>query len=42
MSWKIRLNEFAEGRSKTNVILKLEHFLGPCVLCDYVRLLEVI
>ena len=28
-------NEFAEGCSKSNSILKLEHFLKPCVLCDY-------
>ena len=28
-------NEFAEGRSKSESILKLEHFLKPCVLCDY-------
>ena len=28
-------NEFAKGRSKSDSILKLEHFLKPCVLCDY-------
>ena len=28
-------NEFAEGCSKSDSILKLEHFLKPCVLCDY-------
>ena len=28
-------NEFAKGRSKSESILKLEHFLKPCVLCDY-------
>ena len=28
-------NEFATGRSKSDSILKLEHFLKPCVLCDY-------
>ena len=28
-------NEFAEGCSKSNSILKLEHFLKPCVLSDY-------
>ena len=29
-------NEFAEGCSKSDSILKLEHFLKPCVLCDYI------
>lgn len=28
-------HEFAEGCSKTNAILKLEHFLKSCVLCDH-------
>ena len=28
-------NEFAKGRSKSESILRLEHFLKPCVLCDY-------
>ena len=28
-------NEFGEGCSKSNSILKLEHFLKPCVLSDY-------
>ena len=28
-------NEFAEGCSKSDSILKLEHFLKSCVLCDY-------
>ena len=28
-------NEFAKGRGKSDSILKLEHFLKPCVLCDY-------
>ena len=28
-------NEFAEGCSKSNSILKLEDFLKPCVQCDY-------
>ena len=28
-------NEFAEGCRKSNSILKLEHFLKPCVLSDY-------
>ena len=28
-------NEFAKGRSKNDSFLKLEHFLKPCVLCDY-------
>ena len=28
-------NEFAEGCCKRNSILKLEHFLKPCVQCDY-------
>ena len=28
-------NEFATGCSKSDSILKLEHFLKPCVLCDY-------
>ena len=27
--------DFAEGCSKSNSILKLEHFLKPCVLGDY-------
>ena len=40
-------NESAEGCSKGNSILKLEHFLNPCVLTDYkekekTRLFEVI
>ena len=40
-------NEFAKGRSKSESILRLEHFLKPCVLCDYkekekTMLLEVI
>ena len=30
-------NEFAKGRSKSDSILKLEHFLKPCVLCDYIE-----
>ena len=29
-------NEFDEGCSKSDSILKLEHFLKPCVLCDYI------
>ena len=28
-------NELAEGCRKSNSILKLEHFLKPCVLSDY-------
>ena len=28
-------NEFAEGCSKSNSILKLEHFYKPCVQSDY-------
>ena len=28
-------NEFAQGCSKRNSILKLRHFLEPSVLCDY-------
>ena len=28
-------NEFAEGCCRSNSILKLEHFLKPCVSCDY-------
>ena len=27
-------NEFAKGRSKSDSILKLKHFLKSCVLCD--------
>ena len=27
--------DFAQGCSKSNSILKLEHFLKPCVLRDY-------
>ena len=28
-------NEFAKGRNKSDLILKLEQFLKPCVLCNY-------
>ena len=40
-------NEFAEGWSNSNSILKLEQFLKPCVLSDYkekekTKLFEVI
>ena len=30
-----QLREFAKDRSKRDSILKLEHFLKTCVLCDY-------
>ena len=28
-------NEFSKGCGRSNSILKLEHFLKPCILCDY-------
>ena len=35
MTWKIHLNLPKTNSPKSNSILKLEHFLKPCVQCDY-------
>ena len=35
MTWKIHLKLSKTNSPKSNSILKLEHFLKPCVQCDY-------